>query len=723
MSVLINCNVVNMNDNFIYEINTDSPIKEASEDKLGRNTFAERVADAITNYSKKESLVIGIYGEWGYGKTSTLNLIENALIEKNKNKKNKEKDIILKFNPWNYSNQNQLIEQFFKFLQNKLSIIDLWERGIKYSKIFSKVFEILSLLPVLKVYFETISGLLKFYSKALTSYVKNSGLLEIKENINNRLSKQKVKIIIYIDDIDRLNDNEINEIFQLIKNVADFHNTIYILSFDKNVVIPALAKSQKNCPEQYLEKIIQVPFTLPKANNNLLIETLKNRLKNLPKKLDEDRFKELFYFGINDSFNSFREINRFLNIFEFKFLAFGDELDFIDLIIITYLEVFYFDIFINIKNNKTLFFGVYANDIDIEIYFKEVKTLIYKYDGKKQDSLNYLLEMIFPKFKKISNTDYLNDTYIGKIYREENYDKFFELSLQEGDFSIKEMFDIINNYEEKLFTGYIYKAYKEGYAREFLEYIQFKLNGDDFDENIYGEIVKTLLKCYQLFNFGTEFPNSLDKIGILHILSLFLNKNTKICFIEYFDNIMKIDSIELKCDITCILYNYLNQIDGLDLEPLPKDDLKLNEYKKLKEKTFDEVKTFIKSASVFADNNRFKQIFYFSNLFDEKYLREWINIQDIPNKIKILKCLLYQHIDDYKKINFYFYPREYIKKYFSWQNDFELFIKDKQFYNLEKEEQKAIIVFLLQLKEINKKFSSGISDKDINKYIKDNNLL
>lgn len=54
----------------------DRPIASANEDQFGRAPFAERIATTLASRHDPSSLVVGIYGPWGDGKTSTLHLME-----------------------------------------------------------------------------------------------------------------------------------------------------------------------------------------------------------------------------------------------------------------------------------------------------------------------------------------------------------------------------------------------------------------------------------------------------------------------------------------------------------------------------------------------------------------------------------------------------------------------------------------------------------------------
>ena len=98
--------------------NSDNPIRSISEDLLGRTSFAQSLRDALLSYKDKNSIVVGLFGAWGSGKTSLLNLIEEGLVKSSE--KYTTEPIIIRFNPWNFSEQNQLIFQFFNSLSHTL---------------------------------------------------------------------------------------------------------------------------------------------------------------------------------------------------------------------------------------------------------------------------------------------------------------------------------------------------------------------------------------------------------------------------------------------------------------------------------------------------------------------------------------------------------------------------------------------------------------------------
>jgi predicted KAP-like P-loop ATPase len=101
-------------------ISPDAPINRKTDDKLGRAKFASALAKAVLDFESDDSFVVGIHGKWGTGKSSVLNLLEEELTAKAA-QKSLVVDV-LRFNPWNFSDQNQLVLQFLRqFAGSRLS--------------------------------------------------------------------------------------------------------------------------------------------------------------------------------------------------------------------------------------------------------------------------------------------------------------------------------------------------------------------------------------------------------------------------------------------------------------------------------------------------------------------------------------------------------------------------------------------------------------------------
>ena len=191
---------------------------------------------------------------------------------------------------------------------------------------------------------------------------KENDLDSIKTEINKLLGEQNHKIIVVIDDIDRLNNTEIRQMFQLVKSLGDFKNTIYLLSFDKNVVINALKKVQEGSGSEYLEKVVQIPFEVPLISKgeveHLLIDELTKLTKDLPEnKWDRGYWLDIYSSGFMDFFQNIRDVTRYLNTLRFGFEMVKNEINVVDFFAITAIQVFVPEVYYGIRDNKDIFTG------------------------------------------------------------------------------------------------------------------------------------------------------------------------------------------------------------------------------------------------------------------------------------------------------------------------------------------------------------------------------
>lgn len=320
-------------------LSPDLPIAKLEEDGLNRGSFAESLAKTLVQYSFPSSLTIGLYGEWGSGKTSLLNMVfENV-------ERIDDGVVVLRFNPWLCSDSKQLVTQFFKQMA---TAIKLKKRAAdKAWELIDQYADILGATSVIPVAGEIVAAFTKVLTKKAEEETKErtNDLQESKNQIIKKLKDEKIKIIVSIDDIDRLSEEEIVAVFQLVKSLADFPNTIYVLAFDYDVVVRALGKVQHGDGKEYLEKIVQVPFEIPAPNIDDIHEALFSKLNrilgDIPEEdWDKETWVELFQQGIKNYIRSIRDVIRYTNVFSLKYELLKNETSVVDLLGLTCLQVF-----------------------------------------------------------------------------------------------------------------------------------------------------------------------------------------------------------------------------------------------------------------------------------------------------------------------------------------------------------------------------------------------
>lgn len=323
--------------------NSDNPICSKSEDLLGRTHFSERLGKEILSYTGKDSIVVGLYGKWGSGKTSVIKMMIETIDRMATDGPNK--PLIIWFLPWNYSSQEDLICQFFMVLMNSINKdVHLKETIGKTLNEYADAFGAASIIPIMG---PIVAPVLKASArKVAKSLSKSNDLMALKRDLEEKMCDINQKIIVIIDDIDRLSKTQIRETFQLVKQTANLPNIIYVLSMDRNVVVKALDDVQGMDGVAYLEKIVQIPFEIPEVNNAKLQNVFFSRLNEvIISGLDESNEINKQYWGrvfdlcIKPYLKTIRDVNRIINVFQFKYGLFCDEICLEDIAALTAIEV------------------------------------------------------------------------------------------------------------------------------------------------------------------------------------------------------------------------------------------------------------------------------------------------------------------------------------------------------------------------------------------------
>lgn len=506
-------------------LNADLPIEHGCDDILNRQTFSKNLAKVMLDYSSPDAFAIGLYGKWGSGKTSVLNMILETIEEKSQDV------IVLRFNPWLCADSKQLITQFFKQLSSAIKLktpakTKLWELIDNYAD----VFELSGMIPVAGGILSTIGKILGKKAKTYSEQ-HSSDLQELKNQIIERLREAKIKIIVAIDDIDRLSEAEIISVFQLVKSLADFPYTIYVLAFDYEVVVRALGKVQNGDGKEYLEKVIQVPFEIPAPSIDDIYKFLFDKLNNVLGNLSSDRWDkntwaELFHFGIKWYIKTIRDITRYVNVFSLKYELLKDETDAVDLLGLTCLQVFEPIIYTKLLSHKEELCGdIPSYSVSSQYYdnkINDIKNALTDILSDKSISnpsaAEKILRIIFPKLRA-SDSSWVN---AGRIYNHrqffinnniacsECFERYFSLVLESDSIPTSTLNRLIFEADEKTLAHEIEKIYKNGKIVRFLESVESYSNAY-INQSISSERATTLLKCliqqWELFNVddGNEF--------------------------------------------------------------------------------------------------------------------------------------------------------------------------------------------------------------------------
>lgn len=255
-----------------------NPIRKSEEDLLDRGDLVNHLSRLITEDSINDCCTIGIIGKWGSGKSSAINLIEERVNELSKGQ---EIILFIRFNPIDYSTDAKGVSRiFFDVLISNLKTIHKNHPELVGSykrnrwKILGHLANVLGSASKEVPDIQGIIDNLKHLTNAITNPADDEPIEVVKDKISMMLSEMKLKLIIVIDDIDRLDSEEAIQILKLIRVTANFHNVIYLLAYDEEILSNMV---HEKLGHDYLEKFIQVPVRLPEIDTLIIQEMLYAR--------------------------------------------------------------------------------------------------------------------------------------------------------------------------------------------------------------------------------------------------------------------------------------------------------------------------------------------------------------------------------------------------------------------------------------------------------------
>ena len=426
--------------NYEEKSKAEMPINNPSEDIIGFNDLVENTCEEIISLKNNHSsYLIGLLGEWGAGKTSLLNLIDYTIkYQKIKENKDYRKIATFYFNVSKYSNLSILYihcyQEIFKILK------EYYTMPFKYS------------YNMINAVLETVGD-----DKKL-NFIFNFAfpLLDIEEYnniISDFLVKNNTRIVILIDDIDRLQPDDIDNVFKLLRLIRNIENIVIIMTADpkilenykKDLVGNAIEKDLIDFIGKYFDKIYYVPvINIMRLENDFINQVEKIICKHINSKNDIKEIKEeigrekLFIIDlVTKNIVNFRKFKSFLKVFEHKIDMLRRDIYIPDVIVLSILEVTNVELFNFIKNNKDflkLNYGWidYFNYKNINLLKKEKSEYKKFFEKNKMgQSEEKIIYWLFPHIEIILD-------YEIKHNEEINYPK--EIDSLINDYEIKQRF-------------------------------------------------------------------------------------------------------------------------------------------------------------------------------------------------------------------------------------------------------------------------------------------
>ncbi len=409
----------------------EHPCTSEDEDLLGRRKEAETLAEKIFQTDTSwGAFTLGLTAPWGAGKTSFM-LVMKEYLEK----QHDEKIIVIEFNPWRYRKAPNLTQIFFEELSHALA---------PYNSALSSGF----VRYVDHLLAKDSNPWLQLASRLLPheSNVKSTG--EQYDFLQREISRLGRKIFIFIDDVDRLDREDLVELFVLVRNSSSFPCMSYILAYDKEYVASQLKGCFDQHTHRYMEKILQEEYPLAKITPEQIERALNEGLKEIGHADLLPSIKALQIQPI-DHIPTIRSVKRICNCI----LSFPQELrgnvEFLDWFILELIRIQYPRLFEFLRGNYMTVFVLYGDGRVVSLVNRDKEDLPGLFHETEQtvDFAEYLRENQVPlELENPNSTLRLIEGLWGskrdKKPMQVNDDKYigiyFYRTLQEDDIKVAE---------------------------------------------------------------------------------------------------------------------------------------------------------------------------------------------------------------------------------------------------------------------------------------------
>ena len=271
---------------------------ETKEDLLGYQVHADLLKEVVLD-STMLPITIGIFGDWGSGKSSLMLLMKEGIEQWMKDDTNKKEMVVqIQFNSWQFENYEDTkltlietvlteIEKDLKKKQNVIKNSIDFLKKIKYLKVgvfFLKKIgqqivpeEMLKLLPTKE---EWEKELTDDDAKLLIEEVSKGNATKFIERFREDLEKIVEgagyrSVIVYIDDLDRCDPLRIIQCLEAVKLFVNVKRTAFVIGADERIIEHAIEERYKHKIEKktisspysdYMEKLIQLPYRIPRLS-------------------------------------------------------------------------------------------------------------------------------------------------------------------------------------------------------------------------------------------------------------------------------------------------------------------------------------------------------------------------------------------------------------------------------------------------------------------------
>jgi hypothetical protein len=262
-----------------YIARQDRPLDRESGDALDRSPFVDSLVRALIHDDRDAAgtiikrratgFVVGLTGRWGLGKSSILYLLSLKLSSMSN-------VVVVTFNPWLFKGREELLRAYFSSLREAMGRSKI-ERAREMVGALDKYWAAIdwmgrAAVSVIDLHggagaANKARGWVMGISRAIIRKPSDISPEAERKALEAKLAELNAAVVILIDELDRVEDEEVRAVAQLIKAVGDIKGISYLVAYDPVRVADALGRGydkdeRRRSGEAYLEKIVQHPIPL-----------------------------------------------------------------------------------------------------------------------------------------------------------------------------------------------------------------------------------------------------------------------------------------------------------------------------------------------------------------------------------------------------------------------------------------------------------------------------
>jgi len=428
----------------------DSPIERREDDRYGVHPFSEALAVSLLHIPNPIGTAIALTGPWGSGKSSAINLVRAELLER------KEETLaIFDFKCWWYRGEEAIALAFLQELNSALRST----LGDKVKGLVPQMGrQILQAGPILgsavALATSTGWGALVAGSAAFAKrfFPDKQPLEKAFRTLSKTLAEQDKRILIIIDDIDRLSPDEALGIFRLVKSIGRLPNVMYLLVFDRSLAEAAVQQRFPSEGAHFLEKIIQASFELPPPSpsdlQNALLTTFEQQCGS-PNEEHIVRFMNLFYDVVAPYLTTPRHVARLLNAISVTWPAVANNVSHADYLALETLRLYEPSVYSAIRQNREIVTSSQRGGSKDKNRFDP---FLIGVPEDRRGSVQLALQRLFPFFEEMRYSG-ANDGWDleRRVCLSKHFDTYFKMSLSDETLSSDEIDELLKRAADRPF--------------------------------------------------------------------------------------------------------------------------------------------------------------------------------------------------------------------------------------------------------------------------------